>query len=127
MKLLIALPCLNEAENLRPVLERIPKTCEGIDVVRTLVVDDGSVDDTVSIAREMGVKVVEHRQNKGLGQAFLSAVDYALDYGYDVMVNMDGDGQFDPTDIQRLIDPILAQQADFVTGTRFTGGDRIEH
>lgn len=122
MKLLIALPCLNEAENLRSVLERIPKTCEGIDVVRTLVVDDGSMDDTVKIAREMGVKVVEHRQNKGLGQAFLSAVDYALDYGYDVMVNMDGDGQFDCADIPRLVAPIVSGEADFVTASRFAGG-----
>lgn len=127
MKLLIALPCFNEADHIASVLRSIPETFAGVDERRLLVIDDGSADDTAALALAAGAMVVRHKRNKGLGQAFRSAVDYAIDHGFDLMVNMDGDGQFDPGDIQRLIGPILAQQADFVTGTRFTGGDRIEH
>lgn len=127
MKLLIALPCFNEAEKIAQVLASIPETFAGVDERRLLVVDDGSADDTAALALAAGAMVVRHKHNKGLGQAFRSAVDYALDHGFDLMVNMDGDGQFDPADIQRLIDPILAQEADFVTGSRFLTGGRIQH
>ena len=127
MKLLIALPCYNEAEKIQSVLESIPHTFAGIDEHRLLVIDDGSADDTAALALRSGAMVVRHKRNKGLGHAFRSAVDYAIDHGFDVMVNMDGDGQFDPADIERLIEPILREQADFVTGTRFLSGARIEH
>ena len=127
MKLLIALPCYNEAEKIGDVLASIPKTYEGIDFVRLLVVDDGSQDDTADIAFNAGATVIRHRKNKGLGVAFRSAVDFAIDRGYDLMVNLDGDNQFDPQDIARLIEPILSQEADFVTASRFLTGQKIEH
>ena len=127
MKLLIAFPCYNEAESIAAVLQSIPATFEGVSERRLLVVDDGSADRTAELSLAAGAMVVRHKRNKGLGQAFRTAVDYAIDHGFDVMVNMDGDGQFDPRDIQRLIDPILREEADFVTGSRFLTGRKIEH
>lgn len=127
MKLLIALPCFNEAEKIGEVLASIPKSYQGFDFVRLLVVDDGSTDDTANLAFAAGATVIRHKHNKGLGQAFRSAVDFALDHGYDVMVNMDGDGQFNPSDIARLAEPILRQEADFVTASRFLSGKEIRH
>ena len=127
MKLLIAFPCYNEAEKIQSVLASIPVTFAGVEERRLLVVDDGSADDTAALALAAGAMVVRHKRNKGLGQAFRTAVDYALDHGFDLMVNMDGDGQFDPQDIQHLIDPILREEADFVTGSRFRDGWNIEH
>ncbi|MBQ7886114.1 MAG: glycosyltransferase family 2 protein [Clostridia bacterium] len=127
MKLLIALPCFNEAEKIQEVLRSIPRSYEGIDFVRLLVVDDGSRDDTARLAHEAGATVIRHKQNKGLGQAFRSAVDFAIDHGYDIMVNMDGDGQFDSRDIARLIEPIMKNEADFVTASRFKNHQEIEH
>lgn len=121
-KLLIALPCYNEGEKLASVVASIPRTFAGVDFVRVLVVDDGSADDTAAQAERAGARVIRHGVNKGLGQAFLSAVDYAIDHGYDYMVNMDGDGQFDPADIATLLAPLLAGEADFVTGNRFHAG-----
>lgn len=127
MKLLIALPCYNESEKIREVLESIPREYERVDQVRLLVVDDGSSDETAHLAHEAGATVIRHKQNRGLGQAFRSAVDFAIDHGYDLMVNMDGDGQFDSRDIARLIKPILDNEADFVTASRFLKNKRIEH
>lgn len=127
MKLLIALPCYNEAEKIQEVLRSIPTSYKGIDTVRLLVVDDGSDDRTSELAHEAGATVIRHRQNKGLGQAFRSAVDFAIEHGYDVMVNMDGDGQFDSADISRLILPILTGEADFVTASRFLNAGHIAH
>ncbi len=128
MKLLIALPCYNEAEKIGQVLASIPLAYDRIDFVRLLVVDDGSTDDTAKIAFAAGAAVIRHRQNKGLGQAFRSAVDFAIDHGYDLMVNVDGDNQFDPaSDIARLIEPLVRQEADFVVGSRFLAGDKIPH
>ena len=127
MKLLIALPCLNEAEKIGEVLASIPQTYEGVDFVRLLVVDDGSNDDTARIAFEAGATVIRHRQNKGLGVAFRSAVDFALDHGYDLMVNLDGDNQFDPRDIARVLQPLVAQEADFVTASRFLNKKEIQN
>lgn len=127
MKLLIALPCYNESEKIQEVLESIPREYEGVDQVRLLVVDDGSSDETARLAHEAGATVIRHKQNRGLGQAFRSAVDFAIDHGYDLMVNMDGDGQFDSRDIARLIKPILDNEADFVTASRFLKNKRIEH
>ncbi len=127
MKLLIALPCYNEAEKIQEVLRSIPRSYEGVDFVRLLVVDDGSKDETTRLANEAGATVIRHKQNKGLGYAFRSAVDFAIEHGYDIMVNMDGDGQFDSNDIARLIQPILNNEADFVTASRFLNQKEIEH
>lgn len=125
MKLLIALPCYNEAETIQKVVGNIPKTFEGIDRVQVLVVDDGSADDTARLALEMGAAVIRHKVNKGLGQTFRDAVEYAVTHGYDLMVNMDGDGQFNSENIARLIAPILNNEADFVTGSRFMTHEKI--
>ena len=127
MRLLIACPCYNEAATIASVLAGIPKTFTGVDSVRLLVIDDGSSDDTAALALKAGAMVIRHKRNMGLGSAFRSAVDYAVEHGFDLMVNMDGDGQFNPADIQKLIDPILRQEADFVYGSRFTNGDKIKH
>lgn len=127
MKMLIALPCFNEGETIKKVIADIPRTYEGIDQVHILVVDDGSADDTTAYAKEAGATVIRHMQNKGLGMAFRSAVDYAIEHGYDLMVNMDGDGQFNAENIARLIAPILNHEADFVTGSRFMEGKKIEN
>ncbi len=127
LKLLIALPCYNEGEKIQEVLESIPREYEHVDQVRLLVVDDGSGDETARLAHEAGATVIRHKQNKGLGQAFRSAVDFAIEHGYDLMVNMDGDGQFDSRDIARLIKPILNNEADFVTASRFLKNKPIEH
>ncbi len=127
MRLLIACPCYNEAATIASVLAGIPKTFTGVDSVRLLVIDDGSSDDTATLALKAGAMVIRHKRNMGLGSAFRSAVDYAVEHGFDLMVNMDGDGQFNPADIQKLIDPILRQEADFVSGSRFIHGTAIEH
>ncbi len=127
MKLLVAVPCYNEAEKIQEVLRSIPSTFEGIETTRLLVVDDGSTDDTARLANEAGATVIRHKQNKGLGQAFRSAVDFAVEHGYDLMVNMDGDGQFNSDDIALLIAPILNGEADFVTASRFLKGKDIKN
>lgn len=127
MKLLIALPCYNEAEHIQQVLRSIPTQYEGVDQVRLLVVDDGSADDTARLAFEAGATVIKHKRNKGLGEAFRAAVDFAIDHGYDLMVNLDGDGQFDSADIARVLAPLLNKEADFVTASRFLNGQKIEN
>lgn len=92
MKLLVALPCYNEAEKIQKVIQEIPSSFEGIDERRILVVDDGSADETALLAHEAGAVVIRHKVNKGLGQTFRDAVEYAVVHGFDIMVNMDGDG-----------------------------------
>ena len=127
MKLLVALPCYNEAEKIQKVIQEIPSSFEGIDERRILVVDDGSADETASLAHEAGAVVIRHKVNKGLGQTFRDAVEYAVVHGFDIMVNMDGDGQFNSQNIADLIAPILHNEADFVTGSRFMTGLEIPH
>lgn len=127
MKLLIAIPCYNEAEKIGEVVASVPPRFDGVDLTRILVVDDGSSDDTARVAHEAGATVIRHKINKGLGEAFRSAVDFAIDHGYDLMVNMDGDGQFDSRDIARLIRPLLEHEADFVTASRFLENKRIQN
>lgn len=119
LRLLIAIPCLNEAATIRSLVEDIPRNIDGVASVDILVVDDGSIDDTSSEAKLGGAKVVSHRVNKGVGTAFQTAVNYAVDNMYDLMVNIDGDRQFNPQDIPKLVRPILAFEADMVTASRF--------
>ena len=127
MKLLVALPCYNEAEKIQKVIQESPSSFEGIDERRILVVDDGSADETASLAHEAGAVVIRHKVNKGLGQTFRDAVEYAVVHGFDIMVNMDGDGQFNSQNIADLIAPILHNEADFVTGSRFMTGRELPH
>ncbi len=126
MKLIVQIPCLNEAETLPATLETIPQSIPGIDEIEVLVVDDGSTDDTVEVARRHGVHhVVRHMGNKGLAEAFQSGIDACLRLGADIIVNTDGDNQYPQQDIPRLIEPILRHRADMVIGDRQTG--TIEH
>lgn len=118
-RLLVAIPCLNESATIRSVVEDIPRKVPGVSQVDILVVDDGSVDATSSEAREGGATLISHGFNRGVGAAFQSAVAYAVAHRYDLMVNIDGDRQFNPLDIPKLVEPILAGEADMVTASRF--------
>jgi len=118
-KVLVAIPALNEGESLGAVIDgirrvKIPRTRMWI-----VVIDDGSTDDSVKVAQARGVAVVSHGVNRGLGATFRSAVRYAQANGVDIMVTIDGDGQFDPADIPKLVKPIIEKRADFVTASRF--------
>jgi glycosyltransferase involved in cell wall biosynthesis len=126
MKLIIQIPCLNEEETLPRVLEQLPREVEGFDSVEWLVIDDGSTDRTVMVAREGGADhVVRLTNNKGLAAAFQAGLDAALKLGADVIVNTDADDQYRAGDIPKLVAPILAGRADMVVGTRDM--QRIEH
>lgn len=126
MKLIVQIPCYNEAETLPQVVEDIPRRVPGFDTVEILVVDDGSTDGTAELARELGVDhVVRHRRNLGLARAFRSGLDTCLALGADVIVNTDGDHQYCGKDIPALTRPILEGKADIVVGDRQTAG--IEH
>jgi glycosyltransferase involved in cell wall biosynthesis len=124
MKLVIQIPCYNEAETLPEVLTDIPHTIQGVDEINVLVVDDGSRDETVRIAREHGVhQVVSHRGNRGLAQTFLTGIETALDMGADIIVNTDGDHQYPGASIPDLVAPIVRGEADLVIGNRQTNSD----
>jgi glycosyltransferase involved in cell wall biosynthesis len=126
MKLIIQIPCFNEAEQLPATLADLPRELEGFDVVEWLVIDDGSTDRTIAVARELGVDhLVRLTNNKGLAAAFQAGIDTALKLGADVIVNTDADNQYHGPDVARLVAPILAGDADMVVGDREVGG--IEH
>lgn len=121
MKLFVQIPCLNEEETLGSVLDSIPKKINGIDSVEILIIDDGSTDRTVEIAKKHGVKhFVLHRRNMGLARSFHDGVEYALSRGADIVVNTDGDNQYPQAMITELVQPILAGQAEIVIGDRQT-------
>ncbi len=122
MKLVIYMPALNEEEGISDVIQSLPKDIEGIEEVKVLVVDDGSTDDTAKIARSSGADVVSHGVNKGVGSAFQSAVQYALENGVDILVSIDADRQFNSDQIPQIIKPLLEDRADMVTGNRFEKG-----
>lgn len=119
MKLVVNIPAYNEEQSIGEAIQRIPRQISGVSQVEVVVVDDGSTDHTANIAREQGAVVVEHHSNKGVGVAFSTGVLEALKRKADIMVNMDGDLQFSPEDIPKLIEPILQKHAGFVTTTRF--------
>jgi glycosyltransferase involved in cell wall biosynthesis len=118
-KLIIQIPCLNEALTLPQTLRDLPTSIPGIDVIEVLVVDDGSRDDTAAVARAHGVHhVVRFRRNKGLAAAFRAGIDAALKLGADYIVNTDADNQYVGADIAMLVKPLLDGQADMVIGDR---------
>jgi glycosyltransferase involved in cell wall biosynthesis len=126
MKLIIQIPCFNEAATLGVALAALPRRVEGFDEVEWLVVDDGSTDGTAGIAKSLGVDhVVQHTGNKGLARAFMTGVDNCLRLGADVIVNTDADNQYDASEIPALVLPILEGRAEFVVGARPI--DAIEH
>jgi glycosyltransferase involved in cell wall biosynthesis len=126
MKLIIQIPCLDEEATLPATIADLPRHIEGIDEIELLVIDDGSTDRTVEVARENGVDhVVRLTNNKGLAAGFQAGLDACLKLGADVVVNTDADNQYRGVDIPKLLAPILAGEADMVVGDRQTS--QIEH
>src|SRR5881409_1091876 len=126
MKLIIQIPCLNEEEQLPATLAELPRRVAGFDLVEWLIVDDGSTDRTIEVARAHGVDhIVRLTNNKGLATGFQAGLDASLKLGADVIVNTDADNQYSAADIPKLVAPILAGTADMVVGDRET--DTIEH
>lgn len=126
-KLLVVLPALDEAASLKQVLDRIPRAIAGIDQIDVLVVDDGSTDDTVAIARACGAAVISHGKNRGVGAAMQTGIDEAVRRRVDYAVNVDSDGQFAPEDIPALLAPLLEGRADFATASRFKDPKLVPH
>ncbi|MDP9704797.1 UNVERIFIED_ORG: glycosyltransferase involved in cell wall biosynthesis [Rahnella aquatilis] len=119
MKLIIQIPCFNEGGTLAIALNALPRHVEGFDSVEWLIIDDGSSDDTIDVARKNGVDhIVRHKTNKGLAYAFMTGIDACLKFGADVIVNTDADNQYNADDIPKLVAPILSSQAEFVIGER---------
>ena len=119
MKLIIQIPCLNEELTLPKTLKDLPKSLNGIDDIEVLVIDDGSTDRTVEVAKEHGVRhILSLTNNKGLAKAFIYGINHALHLGADIIVNTDADNQYFGGDIAKLIQPILRKRADIVIGDR---------
>ena len=126
MKLIIQIPCYNEAKILPKTLSDLPGDLQGFDAVEVLVVDDGSTDETARVARENGADHIVHLDRHfGLAQAFARGLDACLRLGADVIVNTDADNQYRATDIQRLVEPILKGEAEMVIGDR--GVTSVKH
>lgn len=121
MKLVVQIPCFNEEKTLPLVLVEIPKKIEGIDKIEVQIIDDGSTDKTVEIAKKLGVnRIIRHKVNRGLGISFSDGVESALSSGADILVNTDGDNQYPGKYIKDLVKPILKDEADIVIGDRQT-------
>lgn len=119
MKLIIQIPCYNEADTLAVALRELPRSLEGFDKVEWLVINDGSTDDTVRVAKDNGVDhIVSFTKNQGLARAFIAGLDACLKLGADVIVNTDADNQYNAKDIPLLITPITDRKADLVVGAR---------
>jgi glycosyltransferase involved in cell wall biosynthesis len=119
MKLIIQIPCYNEEKTLPRTLADLPKSIEGIDIVEFQIIDDGSTDRTIEMARQGGVHhIVTFKRNRGLAAAFKAGIDNALENKADILVNTDGDNQYQGKDIQKLVKPILEGKADIVIGCR---------
>lgn len=119
MKLIIQIPCFNEASTIAAALSVLPRYVQGFDNVEWLIIDDGSQDGTAEIARAFGVNhIVCHAGNKGLARAFMSGLEASLSLGADVIVNTDADNQYNADDIPKLIQPILEGRAEIVVGAR---------
>lgn len=121
MKLIIQIPCYNEEQTLPMVFRDLPRSVEGIDEIETLIIDDGSADDTVRVARELGADhIVRFPNNRGLAKGFMAGLDACLRLGADIIVNTDGDNQYYGGDIPALVRPILEGKAEMVIGDRDT-------
>ena len=119
MRLIIQIPCYNEAETLEVALNALPRHIDGIDEIEYLIIDDGCKDNTVEVAKNWGVHhIVSFTQNKGLAKGFMAGLDASLKNGADIIVNTDADNQYCADDIPKLIQPILDKKADIVIGER---------
>jgi glycosyltransferase involved in cell wall biosynthesis len=119
MKLIIQIPCYNEAETLAIALAELPRVVAGFDSVEWLIINDGSTDDTVEVAKASGVDyIVDLKYNQGLAKGFMAGISECLRLGADVIVNTDADNQYDANDIPKLIQPILDGKAEYVVGER---------
>lgn len=126
MKLIIQIPCLNEAETLEIALNDLPKHIDGIDEIEYLIINDGSTDNTVEVAKKWGVNyVVNFTRNKGLAKGFMAGIDACLRNGADIIVNTDADNQYCGEDIEKLVRPIIEGKSDIVIGERPI--DETEH
>lgn len=119
MKLVVTIPAYNEERSIADVITEIPRQVEGIEAVEVLVIDDGSTDDTLSQAREAGAdNILSHKKNEGLGITFKDGLEAALEMGADIIVNIDGDGQYNAREIPALAKPLVEDKADIVLGWR---------
>ena len=126
MKIVVMIPAYNEEKTIGKVIKEVPRDIEGIDEVEVLVINDGSTDSTVEVAKNAGAdKIVSFKENKGLAPAFKMGLETALVVGADIIVNTDADFQYNQTQIPDLVKPILGSEADIVLGSRFKG--TIEH
>ncbi|MCR5432707.1 MAG: glycosyltransferase family 2 protein [Lachnospiraceae bacterium] len=126
MKLIIQIPCYNEEENLLSALDALPRSVPGVDTVEYLIINDGSKDKTVEVARKWGVNyIVNFRRNRGLAFGFMAGIDAALRAGADIIVNTDADNQYCAEDIEKIVAPIVEGKADYVIGERPI--DETEH
>jgi glycosyltransferase involved in cell wall biosynthesis len=119
MKLIIQIPCFNEAKTLGVAIKALPRKVDGFETVEWLIIDDGSSDETVKVAIESGVDhIVHHERNKGLAVGFMTGLNACLSLGADVIVNTDADDQYNANDIPLLVRPILSGKAEIVVGAR---------
>lgn len=121
MKLIVQIPCLNEEKSLESVLNDIPKKIKGIDKIEIQIIDDGSSDNTVKIAKKFGVdRIISHKSTRGLGVSFNDGIEAALKAGVDILVNTDGDNQYPGKYIEDLVKPVVENKADMVIADRKT-------
>ena len=118
MKLVIQIPCFNEEANISKVLESIPKKIKGVDEIKIIVLDDASIDKTSEVANKFNVEIIKSPYNTGLANTFKKGLQKALEENADILVNIDGDNQYNAQDIEKLIEPIIQKKCDITIGTR---------
>ena len=121
VKLIIQIPCFNEERTLPQTIGDLPGSIDGIDIIETLIIDDGSTDRTIQVAEELGVNhIIQNTNNRGLARSFRKGLDASLHFGADIIVNTDGDNQYAGWDIPKLVQPIIEGKAEIVIGDRET-------